>query len=193
MRTLVRLLAVSLMRAGNGLPKLALDVGFWRSPKWAGATPNEVGTFVALVSYCYEHGTDGRIPRVSIASALGLDRRGVGPALRLLSRRGVVAFDDASVLIVGYLDHNPSASEIADYKRKRSDAGRTAANARHSANRMRIASGDDASTYANGTEQNRTVPSHVRDARSTTAYPPRPVDRCDDCGKLDVDCDCDPT
>lgn len=124
---------MGLIKGTRGLPKFTAHCGFWRHPKWKGAGLDEMGLFVACLSYCYEHETDGRLPGPELedlAVALGVRMREAKPALAGLLARGSLAADDDGFEIVNFAESNPTRVEIAEVRERRSEAGRKAAEAR---------------------------------------------------------------
>lgn len=113
-----------LMKSAASLPRFALDCGFWRTRRYAGASPAVVGLQTAAVSYCHEHGSDGWIPDDGLATSLGFKEREVAKLVPEMLRRNIWRpADDGGFEVVGYLDHNPSRAQVKEDRQKRSDAG----------------------------------------------------------------------
>lgn len=114
------------MKSAASLPRFALDCGFWRTRRYAGASPAVVGLQTAAVSYCHEHGTDGWIPDDGLAAALGFKERDVAKLVPEMLRRNIWTKADGGLVIVGYLDHNPSRAQVQKDRHKRALAGQKA-------------------------------------------------------------------
>lgn len=113
-----------LMKSAASLPRFALDCGFWRTRRYAGASPAVVGLQTAAVSYCHEHGSDGWIPDDGLATSLGFKEREVAKLVPEMLRRNIWRpASDGGFEVVGYLDHNPSRAQVRDDRQKRSEAG----------------------------------------------------------------------
>lgn len=112
-----------LMKSAASLPRFALDCGFWRTRRYAGASPAVVGLQTAAISYCYEHGTDGWIPDDGLATSLGFKERDVAKLVPEMLRRNIWTSADDGMLIVGFLDHNPSRQQVQTERAKRATAG----------------------------------------------------------------------
>jgi len=113
-----------LMKSAASLPRFALDCGFWRTRRYAGASPAVVGLQTAAISYCYEHGTDGWVPDDGLATSLGFRERDVAKVVPEMVRRNLwVPADGDGFLIVGFLDHNPSRKDVQAERDKRTVAG----------------------------------------------------------------------
>lgn len=191
---------MSLMKPSSGLPKFAADCGFWRHPRWLGADIDELGLFVAGVSYCYEHGTDGSLPpRSTLAAGLGLPEKQVRKALEKLLQRGALIDCVTYIEIDGYLDHNPSAKEVTTAKERRSKAGKKGADARWNADATSESDTNrnaDANGHRYSTELTNERTNAAASARGASREPPRPAPRplehCPTCGRLTLDCTCPP-
>lgn len=131
---------MALGRAARGLPRYYMDVGWWQGPRWAGATLGEVGLFSAMVGYCTKHATDGRLPGDvnALAAVLGLRANEVRKALRAIEQRGRVERVADDLMIVGYVDHNPTAAETETYYAGRSTAGSFGAHVRWHVNEGKV-------------------------------------------------------
>lgn len=115
-----------LVKKARGLPRFMMDCGFWRSRKWAGAGLDEIGLQAAAISYCYEHSTDGMLPGPDVgdlAAALGVREREAEKAVTKMVKSKRWARRRAGYEIVGYLDHNPSAAEVEDFRTERATSG----------------------------------------------------------------------
>lgn len=113
----------TLIRKAKGLPRFMLDCGWWRSRHWTGAGLAAIGLQTCAISYCYEHGSDGRVPKEDLALALGLREKEVKGAVAVLLKKGRWVDVGDEYEIVGYLGHNPSQAEIEEYRTKKSLAG----------------------------------------------------------------------
>lgn len=125
-----------IVKGARGLPRFMADCGFWRHPKWSGTDLAQIGLFIACLSYCYEHETDGVLPGPGVddlACALGLKPRQVKPALASLLSRGSLEVVANRFAIVDFASHNPTSSEIREHREARSAAGKKAAAARWNA------------------------------------------------------------
>ena len=125
-----------LIKGTDKLPKFTLEVGFHRHPKWVGASAQAIGVFVASLSYCAEHGTDGRLMRAegrddSLATALGIALRDVRRVRKELVERGLWEIENGWLQVHDYLDHNPSAAEVKDNARRRAAASEKANHVKH--------------------------------------------------------------
>lgn len=114
-----------LIKQAEGLQKFTMTCGFWRSPKWVGVSLASIGLGSALVSYCYEHTTDGVLPGDSedLAAALGLKHSQVRAAVKEMLERGLLERNGKQLVIVNYLEHNPSAAEVTEHRANRKVAG----------------------------------------------------------------------
>lgn len=128
---------MSLFKGANGLPRFMVDCGFWRHPKWQGQGQGNVldqmGLYVACISYCYEHETDGILPGPDagdLGVALGIRGRFVKPALEGLVTRGSVIAHPDRLEVRSFISHNPTRADIEQHRQKRSAAGKKAAAAR---------------------------------------------------------------
>lgn len=121
-----------LLKQAEGLQRFNMVCGFWRSPKYVGLSLSAVGLAAAGVSYCYEHSTDGKLPKgvPSIAAALGLQQGQVKKAMQELIGRTIWTEERDHTQIVGYLEHNPSAVEVRDHRAKKKAAAIKANHAR---------------------------------------------------------------
>lgn len=113
----------TLVRKVKGLPRFMLDCGWWRSRKWTGVGLAAIGLQSCAISYCYEHGTDGRLPKEDLALGLGLRDKEVRAAVQVLLKKGRWIEVDDEYEIVGYHDHNPSQAEVEEYRSVKSTAG----------------------------------------------------------------------
>jgi len=101
---------------------IKLDENFADHPKIAQLDPSSGWLWVCALAYCNRHRTDGRIPvamlsrisSVSVASRSAKRLEAVG----LWSRVG------HEFVVHDYLDYQPSAAELYEKSKKRSDAGR---------------------------------------------------------------------
>lgn len=115
-----------LVKKASGLPRFMMDCGFWRSRKWAGSGLDEIGLQAAAVSYCYEHSTDGMLPGPDVgdlAAALGVREREAERAVAKMLKSKRWARRRSGYEIVGYLDHNPSAAEVDEFRTERASSG----------------------------------------------------------------------
>lgn len=118
-------------KKAKGLQRFMLDCGFWQSPSWRGLRRcAEIGLMAAAVSYCNEHLTDGELPAPidELASSLALQAKDVRKPLTNFLNNGKWVEKDGNYTIVGYLEHNPSRTEVMDDRRRRATA---AAKANH--------------------------------------------------------------
>ncbi|HWI02946.1 MAG TPA: hypothetical protein VNT52_03850, partial [Acidimicrobiales bacterium] len=107
-----------LVKKAEGLQRFMMDCGFWRSRKWVGADLAAIGLQVCGISYSYEHGTDGRLPKDDLAIALGVREKDVRKALPVVLKRGVWAEEADAYVIVGYHDHNPTQAEVKEHRER---------------------------------------------------------------------------
>ncbi len=114
---------MGLVKKAQGLQRFMMDCGFWRARKWVGADLAAIGLQACGISYCYEHGTDGRLPKDDLALALGLREKDVRNAVSTLLKRGIWRLDDGGFEIVGYADHNPSQAEVTEHRTRKTTAG----------------------------------------------------------------------
>lgn len=176
---------MGLMKSTSGLPKFTAACGFWRHPRWVGASLDEIGLHLAGISYCYEHGTDGALPaREALSAALGLRERQVVPALARLLGDGRWHDCGTQILIDGYLDHNPSADEVRESKAKRKAAGQKAA-AKRWASESQSESHNTSYDASNANGRNAARIASCESCHGTR-YVPHPTDRnravtCMDC------------
>lgn len=187
---------MGLMKPTSGLPKFTANCGFWRHPRWLGADLDELGLFVACLSYCYEHGTDGALPsRTTLAVGLGLPEKQVKRGLGKLVERGALVETPTGIDIDGYLEHNPSAREVAESKERRSKAGKKGAEARWQSDSEPHTNGN---ASANGQRDGTELDGTERDVAATAAsgprepkrpYPPM-LEHCPACDELTIDCRC---
>jgi hypothetical protein len=112
-----------LVKKAQGLQRFMMDCGFWRSRKWVGADLAAIGLQACGISYSYEHGTDGRLPKDDLALALGVRERDVKAAVAVLIKRDIWREAGGGFEIVGYKDHNPSQSEVEEFRERKSTAG----------------------------------------------------------------------
>lgn len=122
---------MSLIKKAEGLPKFTLTCGFWRSRKAVGMSLAAIGLKACGVSYCYEHGIDGKLPKghENIAAAFGLKAAQVKAAMKELLTRDIWREHEEHIEIVNFLEHNPSRADVQEYRRKREQA---ASKANHS-------------------------------------------------------------
>lgn len=114
---------MSLIRKAKGLQRFMLDCGWWRSKNWAGVGLDVIGLQTCAISYCHEHGTDGRLPMEDLALALGLREKEVKAAVAVAVRKGRWAVVGEEYEIVGFADHNPLQAEIDDFRAKKAASG----------------------------------------------------------------------
>ncbi len=112
-----------LVKKAQGLQRFMMDCGFWRSRKWVGADLAAIGLQACGISYSYEHGTDGRLPKDDLALALGVRERDVRAAVAVLLKRGIWRDAGDHFEIVGYADHNPSQAEVTEHRTRKTTAG----------------------------------------------------------------------
>ncbi len=113
-----------LVKKAQGLQRFMMDCGFWRSRKWVGADLAAIGLQACGISYSYEHGTDGRLPKDDLALALGVREKDVKAAVAVLLKRDIWREATGGEFeIVGYADHNPSQAEVDEHRTRRTTAG----------------------------------------------------------------------
>lgn len=118
-----------------------IDDGYATHPKMLAAGLEATGLDVRAISHCAHYGTDGFVSDTDVAmlaagaNARRLARRlvEVGRWERDDMRKGYVVHD--------YLEYNPSREDIEAERRRQSDRGRRAADARWNARRMPDAEG----------------------------------------------------
>lgn len=140
------------MKAARGLPKFAMECGFWRHKNWVGAGLAAIGLQACGVSYCYEHETDGNLPGPAIddlASALGLRSRDVRAALKICLEKGRWLATEGGYCIAGFGEHNPLSAELQEHRLRRSDAAKRAADARWKRSACETDSGEQCEPHAN--------------------------------------------
>lgn len=128
---------MSLFKNARGLSRFMADCGFWRHPKWSPKAKEDrlpqMGLYVACLSHCYEHATDGVLPgpdAEELALALGLRPRYVkAPLAGLIARGSLIAHDD-HLEVRDFIEHNPTRADIESHREKRRDAGKKGAQAR---------------------------------------------------------------
>jgi hypothetical protein len=87
-----------------------LDVHFDEHVKFEGLSLAHLGLMACAIAYANRTLSDGRIPRRKLA-AWGVDGEAAGVVDELI-RRGIWQKSADGYVIVGYLDHNPSAAQV---------------------------------------------------------------------------------
>lgn len=99
-----------------------LDDRFDDHPKYADLGPAEMGIIACAITYCTRNRSDGRFPKVWPARRFGRD--GIRLTKEMLRLRIWVERAEGDYEIVGFLDHNPSKSEIEARKAQKVEAGK---------------------------------------------------------------------
>lgn len=116
-------------RGATGLPRYYMDVGWWRSRRFAGLPLEAIGLMSCIVGYGTEHATDGRLPanHEDLAAALGVRATAVRRAIAPLLERGVlvpISDDEGEALVVrSWEDHNPTKAEVEAWSSERASSG----------------------------------------------------------------------
>lgn len=142
------------------MPWFKVDDGFWSHPKVVELTDSAVALWVRAGSYAALHLTNGRI---------------TGGAVRMLGSSPETAselveaglwerVDTKAWQFKDWFDYQPTAEEVADRKKKRSDAGRKGAAARWNGKRDGNAM---ANAMANGSQTDAPSPSPSPDSSKT--------------------------
>lgn len=85
-----------------------LDDGFWSNPKIVAAGNEAAGAYVRCLSYCGQHGTDGKVP-IDVARFIARPK-----VLDQLLEVSLLEQNGSGYVIPDYLEFNPSAEKVAE-------------------------------------------------------------------------------